>query len=541
MARGSLLALVALGMGCSGSQPDVAGGPDAGGTDASSDASAETTVTADWSLSLDPGASAGKVNAALLGHYDLSGALFRYDQVPGLAKVLAPVGFSEWRVGVGRWEAATLLLPTLTDGTACAAAALPPQAFATGKTDLQLITDRDWFTDDGLPVTEAMTLNDGRYSLAYVRSVLDAAAALGAKPYVGIDTMPRALAINRTPSRTLAAWPEACNWTWTNAVSNAPPADSAVFAAATVGMVKRIVEGSGSEPGRAASYWEIWNEAELAYAWNPSFDNAMRDKFFQMAIASLIRLDAYRKASSNTAAKALHFGLGSFAYAITAVGVIRAFDAAPTPQISVDFVSFHSYDNDPMKIVADIRQVTDARKKSAHYQNVELALTEWGPSLVTTVDPTTMDGPLLVSTVIALGATAGLDRAHHTFFYDYYAGIPWGLVDHDLKPQPLYHAYELLNAVVAGGSDRLAPRGFETGELDAGMGAVLATRDAAGKVRVLVINRGSGARTVQIDLKGTKPVPTRVLTFDVPGVAARPSPNSLPVTVPPRAMVLVEL
>jgi hypothetical protein len=46
---------------------------------------------------------------------------------------------AEWRVGLGRWEFATQLLPTLTDGTACnlsmwpAASAAPP-----GTTDLDM-------------------------------------------------------------------------------------------------------------------------------------------------------------------------------------------------------------------------------------------------------------------------------------------------------------------------------------------------------------------------------------------------------------------
>src|SRR5438128_12002845 len=72
---------------------------------------------ADWTI--DIGADAAALSPALLGHYDLSGSLYQYGTVPGLRDAMAKVGFAEWRVGVGRWEAATRMLPTTTNGAAC--------------------------------------------------------------------------------------------------------------------------------------------------------------------------------------------------------------------------------------------------------------------------------------------------------------------------------------------------------------------------------------------------------------------------------------
>ncbi len=87
MKRASLVALVVFGAGCSLSQADAPVLVDGGAVDAATDAQASDASTAsDWTLSFDPAASAGKVNPALLGHYDLSGALFHYDQVAGLAE-----------------------------------------------------------------------------------------------------------------------------------------------------------------------------------------------------------------------------------------------------------------------------------------------------------------------------------------------------------------------------------------------------------------------------------------------------------------------
>ena len=540
-----VLALLACPSGSAPSPVADAGGTVEAGLESGVDAGDATTAV-DWTIALDGTTAPRPLSPALLGHYDLSGALYAYDQVPGLPAALAPAGFHDWRVGLGRWESATQLLPTLTDGSSCAAVlqGLPAQAFApAGTTDLGLVAARDWFVDDGNPVTATNLQDDTRYALTYVRHALDVAAALGASPYVGIDQMPLAFAVNRTPSRTNAAWPDACHWTWVNAVSNGPPAAAylgtdALFAQAVVGMVRRVVEGSGGEAPRAATYWEIWNEPELAYAWPASDKNLTT--FFTMSIQSLVALDQYRTQSSSPAAKALHFGLASFAHASTAVTVIGSLDAAST-HVPVDFFSFHSYSNDPLVIVTDVASVVNARAASKTYAGAELSLSEWGPDLSNTLDPTTMDLPLLVATVLARAATLGLDRSDHTFFWDYFAGIPWGLVDNTVKPVPLDYAYVLLAATIGSGSTRLVVGGATDGALDAGNGAVLASRDASGGTHVLLVNRGATARTTRVTVNGAGGTPKRVRVFDSPAAGVADVAPSQVVMVPAMSVVLVDL
>jgi hypothetical protein len=494
-----------------------------------------TAAAVDWPLTFDTASTAGTLSPSLLGQYDLSGALFHYDHLPRLRSLMRTAGFAEWRVGLGRWEFATLLLRRLTDGTPCPWRRFPPRALAPpGTTDLELIGARDWFAyTDGTPVTLAMTADDSRYELGYVRSVLDVAAAFGAQPYVDIDHMPRALAANQAPSRTNADWLGACGTTWTNRVSNVRPADPAVFAAAVVGMVRRVVEGSGGERGRPVRYWELWNEPELAYAWNPSVGDF--NTYLQTALTTLQALGAYRGQTTNPDGKAIRIGLGSFADASTAATLLPALAAAGVP---FDFVSFHAYDDDPLAIVAKIEQVAAARQASANHQNVELALAEWGPSLdKTTLDPKAMDLALHNATVIALGAAAGLTHAHHSIFWEFYPGAPASLafINHDGSPKPAYYAYRLLAQVIGTGSSRLALIGNADGRLDGGMGAVLASRDAAGRVRVLLINRGAAARTATVGA-----VPTAVTVLDDPARPPHAVPPSAIVTVPPRSLVLVE-
>ena len=503
--------------------------------EAGSEAQPAASPIVDWVLTFDPASTNGPLSPSLLGQYDLSGALFQYDRVPQLQPLMNAAGFAEWRVGLGRWEFGTQLLPALTNGSPCPLQQYPQQALAPpNTTDLDLIRARDWFTyTDGAPVTFPMTSDDSRYMLGYVRTVLDAAYALGAEPYLDIDHMPRALAANQTPLRSTTDWPSPCDISWTNRVSNARPADAAVFAAAVVGMVKRVIEGSGGQPGRPVRYWEFWNEPELAYAWSPSVGDF--GSYLQSAVTTLSALDTYRKQTSNPDGRAIRIGLGSFAVASTAATLLPIMDAAGVP---FDFISFHSYHDDPLAVVSDIESVAVARQASAHHQNVEMALSEWGASLNgSALDPNTMDFALHNVTVIALGAAAGLTHAHHAFFWDFYGpnspGL--GIINHDASPKPVYYAYTLLAQVIGSGSARLASVGNRGGRLDGGMGAVLASRDAVGKVRVLLINRGAVARTASVGA-----TPTAVTVFDDPTRPPHTVPPSGIVTVPPRSIVLVE-
>jgi hypothetical protein len=512
-------------LGCGTTPAIVDGGP----TDAPSDT---PQPTADWVIDLDGAKTAGKLSPALLGQYDLSGALFAYDKVPGLPAAMKTAGLAEWRIGVGRWELLTQLLPALTDSTPCGpeTSFAPLEAFApNGTTDLDLLAARDWFTyTDGSLVDEPMTNDDSRYALAYARSVIDVAASFGAKPFFDIDLMPRALAANKTPNRTKATESDACVATFTNKVSNVKPDSPQVFASAAAGMIRRLVEGSNGQMGRALPYVEIWNEADIGnHFWDKNVGTFQ--EWITMAAFTLVRLDAYRKASGNADAKAMKIGLGGFVAASTAAAIVSGFDAMPIP---FDFVSFHSYKDDPLEVVADIQTVAAARKASKTYGSIELVLGEWGPALsMSTLDPKTMDVALHLATVLTLGAAAGLDHAHHAIFWDFYSIIPFGLLDHQVKPKPAYHAYTMLARLMGG--DRLVVAGHEDGRFDGGMGAVLASR-GNGMARVLVVNRGNAAKTVSAGL------PATVTVLDDPMNPPHTLAPAPIVTVPPRSIVLIE-
>ncbi len=172
-------------------------------------------------------------------------------------------------------------------------------------------------------------------------------------------------------------------------------------------------------------------------------------------------------------------------------------------------------------IVSAIQSVAAAANASANYQQLELVLSEWGPDLAAHAsDPTyaaSIDPALHAASVIALGAAAGLYRAHHAILWDFYPNdlVTLGLVDHAVTPKPLQRAYALLARAIPADAVRIAPAESGDGRLS-GSGAVLATRDAAGKLRVLFVNRGGAGKWTQAVVGGTPRIPSALLMFSDP-------------------------
>ncbi|MDX9720839.1 MAG: hypothetical protein RBU37_08820 [Myxococcota bacterium] len=103
---------------------------------------------------------------------------------------------------------------------------------------------------------------------------------------------------------------------------------------------------------------------------------------------------------------------------------LAAFDNNPLPDghyLPFDFLSFHAHDDDPLAGAARIEALASARAMSAHYQGIELVLSEWGSELDSSAgDPVynaSMEAALHPATVLVLAAHAGLNRAHRSVFW----------------------------------------------------------------------------------------------------------------------------
>jgi hypothetical protein len=99
----------------------------------------------------------------------------------------------------------------------------------------------------------------------------------------------------------------------------------------------------------------------------------------------------------------------------------------------------------------------------------------------------------------------------------------------------------LLAATIGSGNTRLVVGGATDGALDNGNGAVLASRDASGGTHVLLVNRGTTARSTEVTLNGAAATPSRVRVFDDPAAAVKDVTPSVAMTVPPQAIVLIDL
>ena len=323
-------------------------------------------------------------------------------------------------------------------------------------------------------MTLADTADDSRYALAYARSALDTALAFGAKPFLSVDLMPRALAVNRTPLR------DDCLWSFKNRVSNVRPADPAVFAAALIGALERLRLGSDGEPGRAFTHVELWNEPELPFFWDRSFeDGAGRSTASsRWRSTTLVALDAWRAASPHPEIQALRFGFAGFA-AATRRGDrgLRRDDAARGAPL--DFVSFHAYADDPGAIVsADPVGAQRARRVDR-----TAPASSWCSRSGAPISPRTRripPTPRRSSAGAARGQRAragersGLGRAHRAILWDFYPGdaVTLGLADHAGAPKPLQRAYALLARMIGARARRCCQR------RDAGLASGVALRDA---------------------------------------------------------------
>jgi hypothetical protein len=486
-----------------------------------------------WSVEVDTAHPGRALPTTLLGHYDLAGSLWHYDQKPDLIRGMGTVDFTEWRSSVERWEGRSEMFPTTSSGATCT---YPVPTFVpSGWTDLDLLKSRDWFVDDGMPVTIADTMNDARYSLAYARSVIDVAAAYGAESFLSIDAMPKALSLQQTPYR------DNCYWSFWNGVTNEPPADPNVFAAAAVGLVQRLVLGSGGEPGRKVRYFEFWNEPEGNF-WDSTHDpdHAI---FYTTAQATLTALAQWRATSNHPE---LRFGFSGFASTGASIASIQKFDAM-SPPVPLDFLSFHSYNTDPIGVAHDVENVLAAVKATKNYANIETALTEWGPGQDiehnddSRLNPNeayahSIDPALHAATALARAATAGLDHAHHVFFWDFWPFRIRGLFQNDLQTRPQYWAFRMLTTMIGSGNHILPVTSGASDSL-----IVLATQDGGGHVRVLLVNRTATSQVARVNLGGTAGTPSAVQLYDDPNGVIQPGTSAGDtVTVPGQAIVLVD-
>jgi hypothetical protein len=481
------------------------------------------------------------------GQYELSGALYAYDQVPGLISGMQAIGFKQWRVGLGRWEIGTEALDTVPgpDGGTVSCPA-PPFAFmrSTHPSLDAVIAYRDFFklNVDHLPA--GLDVNDmddaANYDFAYVDSVVSVAEAFGAEPYLDVDYTPRVLSSVQTPAVA------DCGNTFANGVTTAPPVSNDLYARAVIHVLAHLLDGwPNNAPKHVIHYVEIGNEPEnVPYFWSGT------EQQFDVWFASVAAgIGAFRASVSATdpAWAALKIGGGSFAEAPGNRNWLpHALDALDAANVSVDFISMHSYHDVPQAVVVDevatVQELLAARH-NGRYLRTERVLAEWGPGLNHLGDAAfnkSMSAPLVYGAGLAGAEAVAFSFTQKALFWDFAGpGMSYGLLDSSAMPEPAYRAYQLFDQLVTETPLRapfpavLPSPGFE------GIAVAGVSADAT-KVDLYVVNVLTEDRELALTFTGGVFTPATVTTqiLDGTGSAIRTSSGLL---IPARSVCLVQL
>jgi len=238
-------------------------------------------------------------------------------------------------------------------------------------------------------------------------------------------------------------------------------------------------------------YYEVWNEPDLFGGWHYAKD------------------PNYTTLYHNTA-QAIVDGAGSANYkvggpAITAYyanWIKSLFASTAKSGIRLDFISWHKYSKNPADYLADFESLNKILSDYPQYFDVERLITEIGPNPEPDVwydQP--QSGIHLMSVVTQLSG-----KIHRLFTFEPVDGpnprsdksSGWGLITHDGKTKPRYHAILFLNEL---GGQLLPSSGDGTWVTS------LSTKNNS-KYQSLVVNydKNSGhSETVPVSFKGLKP------------------------------------
>lgn len=525
------------------------GGDDSGTPDGGNDAG-----PADWQVTLDLDAGGARLAPEQSGAYELSGAIYQYDQVPGLVTQMQALGFKYWRVGLGRWEIGSeefASVPATDGGTLnCPAPVLAFQTSTHASLD-ELVAYRDFFKLNVDHAPAGLDVNDmddpANYDFTYVDTVVAEAEAFGAEPYLDIDYVPKALSSVQTYGVA------DCTNTFANGVTTAPPVDDGLYARAVVHVLVHLLDGwpNGSTK-HVLHYVEIGNEPEnVPYFWSGT------EQQFDVWFASVAALvGAYRDSvkATDAAWAGLKVGGGSFAEAPGGRNwlphLLDVLDNASAP-VPLDFLSMHSYHDIPQAVVGDeVGTVTElfASRHAGRYFGTELVLAEWGPGLNELSNASfnqSIQAPLVYGAGLAGAEATGYAFTQKALFYDFAhlangAGMTYGLIDWQGQPEPAYHAFALFQQLVADTPLRLSfPAVFPANGFD---GIAVGGVNAAGtQVQLYVVNLIASDRVLQID--GTAMTQATLQVLDGTGAAVRTVGPMSPsrVTVPKQSVTLIQL
>jgi len=277
------------------------------------------------------------------------------------------------------------------------------------------------------------SLDEGVNSFLNMDSMIDFLLSIDMRPILEISFMPS----------WLASGPQTGNIT--------PPKDYGKWGALMKTLAKHLYDRYGSQE-IPQFYIEVWNEPGVA----PTFWTGTKEDYFHL----------YQETANAFKSVSPLFKVGGPATDCCAAWIQDLRDFCKTNNVSIDFVSTHTYSGGETDI-GDIGPIIDALKKSKQQAGpLPLVITEWSSSYVQDWRSAIHDEPASAPFLVAsMEQAAGLaDVFSYWAFTDVFeeAGMPhvnisfyggFGLLNFYGVPKPAYRAFQLLHQ---GGNQKVA-------------------------------------------------------------------------------------
>ena len=366
------------------------------------DGSDPPPIVDDLALTVDAATVTGTLAPLWRDHYDLSWQHFAYAAEPGFSGLTLELEPRSWRCSIGRWEVG-----------------FPPPAGADSLDPAELMaSEREYYRG---PNTLAGADDPANYDFAYLDALLSGLIAVGAEPFLCFEMMPFALSSEQDPLNaanfnvTQPGVPYS-QYSYSNGIRTAPPADPAVYARVVRNAVRHVRGLFAGTTDYGIEYVEIGNEPDLVdelgqpieFFWTGS-----RTEWIEMYAAIAAEIDADPQLSGLVRLGGGSFGFQAFEPAPTFIGDFLAGVAANGTRL--DFLSFHTY-GDAWEQHLERLVVLDALL-TATGLDPDLVNAEWGRAL-DGLDPVydQIEHGLFRARVIGLMQVFGVSIAHEALF-----------------------------------------------------------------------------------------------------------------------------
>jgi hypothetical protein len=366
----STAALLATALVCAGCSDD---------DDGNKNRSVAVASISPAALDVDASAVVGELNPLWRDHYDLSFQHEGYANEPGLPALINDLKPRSWRCSVGRWEVGF----TVPFGDS-----LDPAELAR--------CEREFYRG---PNTLGAADDPSNYDFTYLDAQLEGLLTTGAEPYLCFDYMPFTLSSQQNPrnaNNMVFVNPALGGFTFSNGIRTAPPASPTVYARVVRNVIRHVRGLFGSPTGRdfGVTYFEVGNEVDLLMPVGPNqfagvFWTGTAPEWIAtyQAIASEVTLDG--------SLPAVKIGGGSFAmpsYESSPTYVEQFLSAADAASTRLDFLSYHSYSDDPQGHRQTLQTIDTFLRATS--LTPELINGEWGREL-----PNGLSGDPVYSTI----------------------------------------------------------------------------------------------------------------------------------------------